>query len=240
MQKLNVLIAILLLGLGSVKAQDFVEPFTNFVSLKECYVVTNEGDTIVGIMRGVTQSKGYITRLSLTDEFDKVHKFKAEDVKRFAIKPSGFAKGLSALDKITSVRHVLKTRKKDMINREWVFFDAQPKPRSKNKVALLQLLNPGFDQHIKVYDHINGSKSMPIKIKKVKLVGGEERTFWVVKGDSKPEIVRKASFKKSFGKLFSDSSEVVRNADRRPKFKNFAAYIHAYNELKGQSLTAER
>jgi hypothetical protein len=81
---------------------------------------------------------------------------------------------------------------------------------------------------------------MPIKVLTVPVVGGEERTLWVVKGDGKPVIVRKAKFKKAFKELFADEPKLVASAKRKPKFKDFAQYIDSYNQLKSEDLTAKR
>ena len=98
---------------------------------------------------------------------------------------------------------------------------------------MLQLLNPGFDQHIKVYNHPFGSKSMPVKLAGIRVIGGEDRTLLVVKNGQKAQIVRKVSYDKSFDELFSDELELMNKVDRKPKFKNFAGHIFAYNDLKG-------
>lgn len=240
MQKLKLSITLLLLSLGPVMAQDFVEPFTEFISDRECYVITNDGETITGSLGGVTEWGGFITRLRIRDEEGKLHKFRAHEVEQFAIRPGAFAKLATLAETSTSVRHAIKTDQNDILDREWIYFDAQSMPRRKNKIALLQLLNPGFDEYVKVYFHRNGSKSAPISLGTVAIVGGEERTYWVVKGDSKPVIVRKASFKKSFTNLFSDEPDLFSSVSRRPKFKNFANHISYYNELRQRSLKAGR
>ncbi len=236
MQKLKLLISLFFVGLGPVMAQDFVEPFSDFVSNRECYVITNDGETIVGYLGGATESRGFITRLRIRDEDGRLYKFKAEDIQRFAIRPGSFAKLSTLSEKSTSVRHILNTDQNDILDREWIYYDAQNMPRRKNKIALLQLLNPGFDQHIKVYDHRNGSKSMPIGVQGIALVGGEERTYWVVKGEGKPMIVRKASFKKSFVDLFADEPDIIKAQRKRPKFRDFAGHIQSYNEIKYRSI----
>lgn len=221
-------------------AQDFMEPFSDFISDRECYVITNRGETITGYLGGATELSGFITRLRIRDEEGKLYKFKAEDIQRFAIRPGAFAKLATIAEKSTSIRHIVNTNQDNILDREWIYFDAQSMPRRRNKIALLQLLNPGLDEFIKVYDHRNGSKSMPVSVAGVNLVGGEERTYWVVKGDGKPVIVRKASYKKSFVDLFVDEPDLISAQRERPKFKDFASHIHAYNELKYKSLLSQK
>jgi hypothetical protein len=240
MKKSFLFLMLLLLATGLAKAQQFVEPFADFWSEKECYLVTTNGDTLLGTMRSMTNERGYITRLSMQDSQGVIHKFRAAQVQRFAVKPGALAKLSTINEKGTSVRHIAKTDYNDILDRDWIIFDQQSMPRTKQRVALLQLLNPETDEHIKVYDHMNGSKSMPIRILGIPIVGGEERTYWVVKDDADPVIVRKARFKKAFKELFADEPMLVASAKRKPKFKDFAQYISFYNQLKSGELSAKK
>ena len=229
---------LLLAAFGTLKAQDFVEPFSDFFSMKECYVITNSGEEIQGKLRGATDSKGYIMRLTLIDEQGVKHKFKASQIQRFAIRPDGFTKLNTINEKTVSIKHAVKTDYNNILDREWIYFDTQVLPRSKKKVGMLQLLNPGLDDFIKVYNHPNGSKSMPISIKGIPVVGGEERTFLVVKGEGKTEIVRKASYEKAYDRIFEDEPAMLEV--RNPHFRNFADHIANYNSLRYQRLFTEK
>lgn len=237
MQKLRLSILLLLAAVGTLRAQEFVEPFADFFSMKECYVVTNADVEIHGKLRGATDSKGFIIRLTIVDEYGVKHKFKASQVKRFAIKPDGFTKMNTLNEKTTSIRHAVKTDYNNILDREWIYYDAERMPRSK-KAGLLQLLNPGLDDYVKVYYHPNGSKSMPISIKGIPVVGGEERTFLVVKENGDTEIVRKASFERSYKKIFADEPAMLEV--RNPHFRNFAEHIANYNELRYQKMMARK
>lgn len=229
---------LLLAAFGTLKAQDFVEPFSDFFSMKECYVITNSGEEIQGKLRGATDSKGFIVKLTIIDEQGVRHKFKASQIQRFAIRPDGFTKMNTINDKTTSIRHAVKTDYHNILDREWIYFDTQLLPRSKKRVGMLQLLNPGLDDFIKVYNHPNGSKSMPIRLKGIPLVGGEERTFLVVKDEGKTEIVRKASYEKAYDRIFADESTMLQV--RNPHFRNFADHISNYNSLRYQRLFTEK
>lgn len=240
MTKLKLTIALLLLLVVVAEAQNFQEPFADFFSMKECYVITNDGTMIKGKLRGASDSKGFITRLTIVDEKGKKHKFKAAEVKRFAIRPDAFTTLRTVEAYSTSVEHALRTDYNNILDRDWVIYDAQIMPRKKSKVGLLQLLNPGFDQYVKVYHHPNGSKSMGLRIKGVKLLGGKERTYLVVKGEAKPQIVRKGGFKKSFDWMFGDEPMVYVNLDKQPNFKALPAYIQDYNKFRTKSIISEK
>jgi len=239
MKKLKITIALFFISALALSAQSFQEPFSDYFSMKECYVITNDGEHIHGKLRSAADSRGFITRVTIVDAQGVKHKFKAADIQRFVIKPDAFTK-LRTLDEYsTSVEHVLKTDHDNILDREWVYYDAQPMPRRKNKVGLLQLLNPGFEEYIKVYHHPNGSKSMTVRVGGINWLGGKERTYWVVKGEGKPQIVRKSSFNKSFEWMFADEAEMRSALRRKADFGDFAGHIQAYNELRYKSLLSK-
>lgn len=232
MQKLKFTVSLLVLAFQA-QAQSFLTPYSTFISEKPSYVITQEGDSIYGKLRSVIEQGNFIKRINIKDENGLVHKFKAEQIKRFATQPGNFAKFETLSEQSTSLRQFIKTDFRDVMEREWLIYDRELLPRRNNKYGLLQLLNPGFDQHIKVYDHPNGSKSMPIRLAGIRVVGGEDRTLLVVKDNQQAVIVRKASYKQSFTDLFGDEPELIKAIDGRPKFEDFAQHIFAYNDLKG-------
>ena len=48
-------------------AQNFVEPFADFFSQRERFVITNDGEQIAGMFRVATESRGFIRRLRIID-----------------------------------------------------------------------------------------------------------------------------------------------------------------------------
>jgi hypothetical protein len=232
MQKLKFTVILLVLAFQA-QAQSFLTPYSTFISDKPSYVITQDGDSIFGTIRSVLHSGNFIKRVSIKDNQGKVHKLEAFQIRRFATQPGNYAFFETIAERTSSLRQIIKTDFKDVRDREWLIYDRELLPRRTNKYGLLQLLNPGFDQHIKVYDHPNGSKSMPIKVAGIRVVGGEDRTLLVVKDNQQAVIIRKVSYKQSFADLFSDEPELIKAIDGKPKFEDFAQHIFAYNDLKG-------
>lgn len=240
MQKLKISILLLFALVSEVTAQEFLTPYNTFVSDRLAYVITQEGDSISGYLRSATEASGFIKRVTILDEFGNKRKFKAAQLERFAIQPGAFAKIETAASNTSSLRRAIQTDFDEVLGRDWLIYDSQEIPRRNGKTGLLQLLNPGFDEHIKVYHHPNGSKSMPISIGNVRVVGGENRTFLVVKDNQKPQIVRKAKYKKAFARLFGDDTSFIRNWHRGAKFRDFAQHVDVYSKLQStNSLSAQ-
>lgn len=232
MQKLKFTVSLLVFAFQA-QAQSFLTPYSTFISDKPSYVITQEGDSIFGTIRSVMHSGNFIKRVSIKDNQGKIHKLEAFQIRRFATQPGDYAIFETIAERTSSLRQIIKTDFNDVRDREWLIYDGELLPRRSNKYGLLQLLNPSFDQHIKVYDHPNGSKSMPIRVAGIRVVGGEDRTLLVVKDNQQAVIVRKASYKESFAALFGDEPELIKAIDGKPKFQDFAEHIFAYNDLKG-------
>lgn len=240
MQKLKITIMLLVALVSQVAAQEFLTPYNTFVSDRLAYVITQEGDSISGYLRSATEASGFIRRVTILDEFGNKRKFKATQLQRFAIQPGAFAKIEAAASSTFSLRQAIQTDFDEVLDRDWLIYDSQQIPRRKNKTGLLQLLNPGFDQHIKVYHHPNGSKSMPISMGNLRVLGGEDRTFLVVKNDQKPQIVRKAKYKKAFAQLFADDTNFIRNWHKGAKFRDFAQHVAVYSKLQAANNLSAR
>ena len=67
MKKLKITIALFFVSVLGLNAQSFQEPFSDYFSMKECYVVTNDGEFIHGKLRSAADSRGFITRVTIVD-----------------------------------------------------------------------------------------------------------------------------------------------------------------------------
>lgn len=231
MQKLKISILLLVALVSEVASQEFATPYDNFFSDRLAYVITQEGDSISGYLRNGTVASGFIRRITLIDQVGNKRKFKAAQLQRFAIQPDFFAKLDAVASNSISIRQSIQTDFDEILDRDWLIYDSHNIPRRKGKTGLFQLLNVDFDQHIKVYYHPYGSKSMPLSLGGVNIVGGENRTFMVVKDNQKPQIVRKAKYEKAFVELFGDDPDFLQAWQRKAKFRDFAQHIALYNEL---------
>jgi hypothetical protein len=100
----------------------------------------------------------------------------------------------------------------------------------KDKYRLLQLVNPGFDHVLKVYEdpnakEVNGLLSNPFR-------QGDPKSFLIVKGGDKSILVKKDGYKKQFKQIFGECDEMMEAyADKKTKFKNLAEHVFAYDQL---------
>jgi hypothetical protein len=226
----KIIILSLMLYACSAKAQYFIpEIGSDAMQIsKEVYVVTMDNDTIKGKYGGGSFSMGLLKSFNIKIEDGTKMKFKAEELKTVAIKPNKITNiegsltavgidGLKAFD--------------DVINREWVFYNQALQPKKKDKYALMQLVNPGFDSKIKVYHNPNPNA------KETKGFGGfgagDDKSYLVVYDGGKSVLYKKGKYKKEAPRnLFKNCPVFIENfGGDKFKWKNFAEHVYVYDQL---------
>ena len=138
-----------LFGQGFIKAVE--NPWS-----QECYVTLNNGEEYKGKLSIAVFSGGSVRSLAVKHEDGTKHKYKAEDVKRLLIRFGELAKIETIMEGTTSIQELVELDFNEIIQREYIIFEQALLPKKKNKYALLQLVNPGFDNRIRVYENSTG------------------------------------------------------------------------------------
>ena len=231
MKYLNLLIGLLITL--TVQAQYFVPQMaSDEISLsKEVYVVTTNGDTIRGKSGGATLMNGQMTRFNIKLDDGTKQKFKAEELLLVAIKPSKFTNITGALE-ATSLQNDLKAFD-DVIDREWVYYEQALLPKKKDKYALMQLANPGFDSRIKVYYDPTAKETKGVPGTGGMVGGGKDKSYLVVYDGNKSELYKKGNYKKDALKLLYKNCDIFMDNYQGEKFKwkNFAEHVFVFDQL---------
>ena len=224
---LSISLFLCLYALGGVFAQQFIEPVENPMS-KECYLTPKNGVETKCEFKSATISNG-IKSMTIVDENGVKIKYKAEEVEKLRMKMSTLAKIGTIMDGSESLADVADLDINEIIEREFVIWEQALLPKKKDKYALLQLLNPGFDARIKVYENPMGQESGGLTVGGVKVTGGEDKSFLVVKDGDKSMKIKKGSYKKDFSMLFGDCPQMLKTfSDEKIKFQDMAIHVLYY------------
>ena len=146
-----------------------------------------------------------------------------------------------------SVKAMVNTDFKNIMKLDYYVFcrvaDKKGKPR------MLQILNPGWDTKMRVYNDpksnetagprelikkdetlriSNGDEEVMLGLT-VGLVGGLAKSFYVSKGEGGYSIsVEKSKYKKSYSTIFQDCSVLVENIKNDLQWDNFAGHVFEY------------
>ncbi len=216
-----------LFALGGVFAQQFIEPVENPMS-KECYLTLKTGVETKCEFKTYISNNG-IKSITIIDENGVKIKYKAAEVEKLRIKMTTLAKIGTIIEGSESITAVAKLDVTEIIEREFIIYEQALLPKKKDKYALLQLLNPGFDGRIKVYENPMGGES-GLSLGGIKVTGGEEKSFLVVKDGDKSMKIKKGSYKKDFSMLFGDCTEMLKIlSDEKIHFQDMALHVLYFN-----------
>jgi len=215
-------------ALGGLFAQQFIEPVENPMS-KECYLTLKNGVETKCELRTYVFSNG-LKSMTIVDDNGTKSKYKAEEVEKLRIKMTTLAKIGTIADGAESLTDAADLDVTEIIEREFIIYEQALLPKKKDKYALLQLLNPGFDDRIKVYDNPMGQESGGLAVGGVQVTGGKDISYLVVKDGDKSMKIKKGSYKKDFSKLFGDCTEMLKVlSDEKIHFQDMALHVLYYN-----------
>ncbi|BDD00472.1 hypothetical protein [Persicobacter psychrovividus] len=213
---------------GQLHAQALLSPMQDnaLMFLKSAKVTTMDHQEVDGLnFKSCSSSNGRLKSFTLKKEDGSKQKFKAEQVEKVVVEPKGQAKLIMSSENASLV----STLKKDysgIANTKYITFERVE--YKKGKFALLQLLDPQIDEHVKVYLDPNAKKTTNFG----GIVGGDYKEFFAKKGDM-TIYLKKSKYKKQWRELFGDNAkfcQMMEDGTLSPKIKDLAYHIAVYNE----------
>ncbi len=214
---------ILAISINISKAQ-FVTPINSISGTAE--VTSLDGTIIKGDVKMASFGNNGITSFFLKDEAGLKHKFKADEVKMLKLKVDGLAKLEIIGEQSSNLSKLANSNFKEVTEREFIYWKRVKHPE-KDKYLLLQLLNPGFDSLLEVYDLPN-ARTAESFTGDIAISGDMPKAYYVVKNGETLEIKKNKYKKQDFELLFSDCPVIIEN--NKPDFKHFAEHVFFYNE----------
>lgn len=221
--------SLLILGVTfTVRGQTFISAVSEFQAGNGCVLELLDGTIINGKVSSAMIAFGYLSSLTVKDEAGVKHKHKAETIKEFKMKMGFMAKLDAAAEGSSSIGEMFSTDYNEIIEREYIIYRQALLPKKKDKYRLLQLVNPGYDSKIQVFDDPGGKESKGI------VGGGKEKSYLVVINGKKSVEVKKGSYKKDFPEIYGDCEALMGTIDsKKPKFWDMAGHVFAYDQLCG-------
>jgi hypothetical protein len=195
-------------------------------------IVLQNGDTLSGKLTSASLVNNYLKNVTLKSEEGIKRKVDAAEMKTLRVKASALAKMAMMNESANSIFRAIKTDFNAIINREYLFFEQALRATKKDKPAMMQLLNPGFDRAIKVYADPNANETGGLQTDDVTITGGADRSYLFVKNNEKVVIVRKGSYRRNFDELYSDCPDMLTAYEGdKTKFKDIASHVFVYDQL---------
>ncbi len=225
-----------LMSLAMARAQFFVPQLPDplpegqsILMMEDVYVVKNDGDTISGKLSGVN---GGIANLQhITFKIAKKQKIRvmAEEIKTLAILPGPFitAEGGALIDMVKGLEN--EAFAAVLPAGDWMFFERQRLPQKREFYQFMQLLNPGFDNKIKVYAHPEGESTGGLEGNGVQLTGSMENIYYVsVNGTNVIEYQQMGYRKNALADLYGNCEAIA--GIEKLRWKDFPKHVFTYDQ----------
>lgn len=218
------LCAVALLAAAPTSAQQFITPMdaSGIMMSKEVHAITLDGRDVAGTVPSCMLNMGQLQSITIKDAAGEKHKFKAEELSEVRVKPSKFMNVTTMLSQ-PNMSKFLKQDFGEVLNREWVFY-VQTSPPGKDKKVMMQLLNPGFDKKMKVFQDPMAQQTG----------GGDDKSYFVVKAGSGEAIkVKKNMYKKeALTTVFGDCKVMVEfYSGDKMRLEDFAEHVFIHDQL---------
>ena len=204
-------------------AQSFVTPISSITG--DATVITQADQTIQGkIVAALTGMKG-LTSLTLKDLDGQKHKFKAVDIKSIKIKVDNLAKLEMIANKTENLEKLFEADFDEIVDRKFIYYK-QVKVPGKDRYVLSQLLNPGFNNKISVFDK-PGAKTGETSVGGMAVSGNRAKAYYIIVNGKAKEISKSKYRKGQFNELFESCPAMIQFYSK-PNFSDFAQHVLYY------------
>ncbi len=214
---------------GSLLAQHFstIISADNIAWLRDYTISTVDGEILTANkLSSYSVTNGRLKSFSFNTDDGVKHKLKAEQVMDVKARLTKVAKTAMIVDASESIERAVTADYPDIVKKNLVRFNSVTYNSKKNKKAVLQLLNYGFDQKLKVYPDPY-SESGTTTLGDVTVSGGVIKDYFVVKGDKTYRLSKK-SYKKLYNEIFGDC-EVMKVDPKSISILNLCNDVLKYN-----------
>lgn len=215
----------------TVLSQAFITPVEEVPHSNQCYIILTDGARVEGIVKSYDIGQG-ITAITLATEGDDRLKVIAADIAELGVKATGLVKMELMAERTETVKKLIKADFDEIANREYIIYQQALLPGKRARYALLQLLNPGFDSMVKVFQDPWAAASTGLTFGDASLTGEEDKSYLFVKGGGQAFKVSKGTYKKEFQAIFGDCSKMLElYKGEKLRFRDAALHVFVYDKI---------
>ena len=215
----------------AVHGQAFITPVDEVPHSNQCYIALKNGSRIEGIVKSDDIGEG-ITAITLVTVDDERVKVSAADISELGVKATGLVKMELIAEGTETVKKLTRANFEEIANREYIIYQQALLPGKKTRYALLQLLNPGFDSMIKVFQDPWAVESTGLTFGDATLTGEEDKSYLFVKGGGQAFKVKKGTYKKEFRAIFGDCPKMLEVYEgEKLRFRDAALDVFVYDQI---------
>lgn len=227
MQTRLLLLAFFCFSFATASAQAFLPPIERFSSSKPGYLVLKTGERIEFTLEDLDRKKGLIYRVEGKTLDGKKFKHEADQIQELGLNPSDFAKFASFSESTRSVAKMQRNKVNESTRNLVLFFNEQlDEPKRE---VLLQLVNPGFESRIRVYDDPFAAETMGVGFAGVQMTGGMDKSFYV-RANGKVTRLKKKNYDDKFKELYGSCKAVMDKYGKDFAWRDFCYHVFMFDQ----------
>lgn len=230
--KNNFLTAFLMLFAASCFGQYFATPVEGFSKKKPAYVTLKSGEELVGTIKDFDYKRGLIDEITLVVGKKDKRKLTPDQISHAYLPQSGLNKLSQAMD---LTQDATQWGSED-INQEYMqdgyaYFEQSTVQLKKKKIeALLQMVNPAFNNPVKIFHDPWAKESASAGVGGIKVAGGLEKSYWViVKGKPAFKVLKK-SYDEQLAEIFGACPDYISKLGDKPQWSDFPEALFNYSK----------
>lgn len=225
----SLLTMVLLWGLGyGLMAQSFAPRILDFSRKEVSFLTLKDGTEVAGYYQGGRRSKGLFKAITFEDTTTgEKTRYDAEDIASMRLVASGWGKFAATSEGAGSLTRMQNTDF-DALDRDYIYFEQARLPGKKERYVLLQLVNPGFDSKLKIFDDPRAAQTGGIAMGGVAMTGGNLKSYYVVR-DGEAYLIKKGKYKKEFLNIYGNCAHLKQTFDKI-KWLDFAEHVYAHEQ----------
>lgn len=217
-------LAFLVLATFSSYSQNFMEGFDRFSSKKISYLTLTDGTKVEGDIDDLDRKKGNISEITIKVD-GKKKTFKPEQIKEMYLPASGLDKFSKQMEVGTNLSKDLNN---DRISDGYAFFEyTQVDIKGKVQPLLMQLVNPGFHNKVRVYFNPFAGETMSMGVGPMK-VGGLDKSYFVKVGDKPAYKITKGDYDDQAKELFKGCATAMTALKKDSDWNKFERIVYVH------------
>lgn len=191
-------------------------------------IVTVDGRTIDGEVRGHATSFRGLKRITVVDASGAKHKLTGHEIRQVIVPLDPDLRAALMQEATTTIEKAIKTDYEPIFETGEMVYDSLAWPKPDNRL-LLQRVNPGFDTLLQVYGLPLAKEGSWLSNGHHAWFGDEAQAYLVVKRGGPPVRVEEDEYRRQFEALFADCPTLLESVPRdERKFRHFADHVYAY------------
>ena len=218
------ILAFLVFTSFAASSQSFMEGYDRFSSKKISYLTLADGKKVEGDIDDLNRKRGNISEITIKVD-GKKQVYKPEQIKEMYLPASGLDKFNKKIEVGTNLSKDLNN---DRISDGYAIFEyTQVDIQGKIQSLLMQLVNPGFHDKIRVYFNPFAGQTMSMGVGPMK-VGGLDKSYFVKVGDQPAYKISKGEYDEQSKELFKDCASAMAALKKDSDWNKFEKIVYAH------------